>query len=181
MAHLRYYHYTALKEKLKRHAKIHPVIGSSYSALATLVFDTCLKKNGYLPKESYYGTSFERPGLTYSNWILQLKKAGVFAPYKEEDQVNEKTDWIRFKAGPLALPYVNKEKAHQEEMASIKDLHNVESRLSEEINMIKNEIKDMAAKIEEYLKPPVTDENAIKASKLSRDVERKISSFGQRM
>ncbi len=180
MPQSRYSCHVALRDKLKRLAKAHPVIGTSYSALATLIFDTSLKNRGYLPKESYYGTSFEQPGMTYSNWILKLKKAGIFAPFKEEDQLTDKSDWIRFKAGPVSLPYVNKEKEHQQEMASMSDLHNVDARLSEEIDMIKKEIRRMAAKIEVYLKPPVSDANAIKATTLSREVEKKISAFGRR-
>jgi predicted nucleotidyltransferase len=180
MAHVRYATYVSLRDKLKRLSKSHPVIGSSYSALATLVLDTALKNSGYIPKEVYYKTSFEKEGISYKEWILQLKKAGVFSSFKDEESNIEKSDWIRFKPGPSTIAYVNREKSLQNEMASMSDLHKVDARLSEEIDMIKNEIKDMAAKMEVYLKPPVTDENAIKATRLSMEVERKISAFGRR-
>ena len=58
------------------------------------------------------------------------KRQGILAPFKDEDQTSEKADWIRFKPGSVTLPYVNKEKLHQSEMASMQDLHN-EIHLSE--------------------------------------------------
>jgi len=130
MAHKRYDNYVALRDKLKRLAVSQSVIGTSYSALATLILDTALKNSGYLPKESYYGSPFQQPGVTYKEWITQLKRAGILAPFRDEDQEGEKSDWIRFKPGPVTLPYVNKEKLHQSEMASMEDLHN-EIHLSE--------------------------------------------------
>jgi len=130
MAQTSYRTWDSLKMKLKRLGKTHPVCAGSYSALATLVLETALKNSGYLPKESYYGSSFQQPGLTYKEWIAQLKRAGILAPFKDEDQTSEKADWIRFKPGSVTLPYVNKEKLHQSEMASMQDLHN-EIHLSE--------------------------------------------------
>jgi len=147
MAQKVYRSHVALKEKLKRLAKICPVIGKSYSALATLVLDTALKNSGYLPKESYYGSVFERPELTYKDWIEQLKRAGVFMPYKDEDKAMEKSDWIRFRPGPISLPYINKEKAHQEEMASMRDLHEAEARMSKKVARVADDVQDLKAQI----------------------------------
>jgi len=130
MAQSAYANYLALRGKLRRMSSTYSIIGNSYSALATLMLDTALKNSGYLPKESYYGSPFQQPGVTYKDWIAQLKRAGILAPFKDEDQTSEKADWIRFKPGPVTLPYVNKEKLHQSEMASMEDLHN-EIHLSE--------------------------------------------------
>lgn len=123
MAQTAYRTWDSLKMKLQRLGKIHAVCSKSYSALATILLDTALKNGGYLPKEAYYSSPFEQPGLTYKEWIAQLKRAGLLAPFKDEDQSVEKSDWIRFKPGPITLPYVNKEKAHQNEMVSMRDLH----------------------------------------------------------
>jgi SepF-like predicted cell division protein (DUF552 family) len=147
MAQRAYRNHVALKEKLKRLAKTQPVIGKSYSALATLLLDIALKNSGYLPKESYYGSPFEQAGRTYKDWIAQLKRAGVLAPFKDEDQESEKSDWIRFKPGPVTLPYVNKEKAHQEEMASMRDLHESEDRMLKKVARVADDVQDLKAQI----------------------------------
>ena len=124
-----------------------------------LIFDTALKNSGYLPKESYYGSPFEQPGLTYKEWIAQLKRAGILASFKDEDQLSEKSDWIRFKPGPVTLPYVNKEKTHQNEIASMRDLHDgmqsIEDRLDKkkadrtDLDETKRELSATNAKLEE--------------------------------
>ena len=147
MAQVKYATYVALRDKLKRLAKLHSVIGKSYSALATLSLDTALKNNGYLPKETYYGSSFEQEGVTYKEWIEQLKRAGVFLPYKDEDKAMEKSDWIRFRPGSITLPYINKEKAHQEEMASMRDLHEAEDRMSKKVARVADDVQDLKAQI----------------------------------
>jgi len=147
MSQATYRYHVALKEKLKRLGKVHPVIGKSYSALATLCFETALKKNGYLPKEAYYGSSFEQKGVTYKEWIEQLKRAGIFSPFKDEAQTMEKSDWIRFKPGTVTLPYINKEKAHQEEMASMRDLQESEDRMSKKVARVADDVQDLKAQI----------------------------------
>lgn len=179
MPQAKYVNHVALREKLKRLAKVHPVTGKSYSALATLCFDTALMNGGYLPKEVYYGSSFEQEGMTYKDWIEQLKRAGVFMPYKDEDKTMEKSDWIRFRPGPLSLPYINKEKAHQEEMASMRDLRDVEARMDEkkadrdEVQDLKarmNEIAEAVQKLQAASIPPDTDEK----KEIRKDVTNKL-------
>jgi len=147
MPQVKYANHVALRDKLKRLAKGHPVTGRAYSALATLCFDTALKNGGYLPKEIYYGSAFEQEGMTYKDWIEQLKRAGVFRPYKDEDKAMEKSDWIRFRPGPITLPYINKEKAHQEEMASMRDLHEAEDRMSKKVARVADDVQDLKAQI----------------------------------
>jgi hypothetical protein len=167
MAQKVYKNHVALRDKLKRLGKVHTVIGKSYSALSTLVFDTALVKNGYLPKESYYGSPFEQPGLTYKDWIEQLKRAGVLAPFKDEDKTMEKSDWIRFKPGPITLPYVNKEKAHQQEMASMRDVYESEARMDarkadrtevQDLKARMNEIAEAVQKLQIASAPPDSEE-----------------------
>jgi hypothetical protein len=154
MAQKAYANHVALREKLKRLSKVHPVIGVSYSALATLILDTALQNNGYIPKEAYYNSTFKQPGFTYSQWISLLIKAGVILPFKEEDQKNEKSDWIRFKPGPVTLPYVNKEKAHLNEMASMRDVYESEARVNaqkadrSELEQTKRELQETKSKFE---------------------------------
>lgn len=143
MAQSTYRNYIALKEKLKRQAKAHPVIGRSYSALATLCFETALKNNGFIPKESYYGTAFEQPMMSYTEWIAQLKRAGVFSSFSEGEQPTEKSSWIRFKPGPVTLPYINKEKMHLHEMASMQDLHELDARKAD-----RSELEETKANLE---------------------------------
>ncbi len=151
MAQKVYKNHVGLRDKLKRLGKVHSVIGKSYSALSTLILDTALKNSGYIPKESYYGAVFEQPGLTYKDWIEQLKRAGVLAPFKDEDKAMEKSDWIRFKPGPITLPYVNKEKTHQNEMASMRDVYESEARVDAKKadRSEVNELKERMAKFEE--------------------------------
>ena len=118
MPQKKYINHIALRDKLKRLSKSEKVIGKSYSALATLVFDTSLKNNGFLRKEVYYGSSFEQPDMTYKDWIEQLKKAGIFEHFKDENLNFEKADWIRFKPGPVTLSYINKEKIASKEIVT---------------------------------------------------------------
>jgi hypothetical protein len=129
------------------------------------VLDTAFKNNGYIPKEEYYGSSFEQPGMSYQDWILQLKRAGILAQYKDEDQPSEKADWIRFKPGPLTLPYVNKEKLHREEVASMRDVYDLEERLNsrkadrselEDLKARMNEIAEAVRDLQEASIPPDT-------------------------
>lgn len=147
MAQITYKTWDALKKKLYRLGKTHPVCSKSYTSLSTLVLDTALKNGGFIPKEVYYGSVFEQSGLTYKDWIAQLKRAGVIAPYKDEDKTSEKSDWIRFKPGPVTLSYVNKEKAYQEEMASMRDLHEAEDRMSEKVSRVADDVQDLKAQI----------------------------------
>ena len=151
MAQSAYANYLALRGKIRRIGEVHKICAKSYSALATLCFDTVFKNNGYLRKEAYYGTTFEQKGVTYKEWIEQLKKAGIFASYREEDKAVEKSDWIRFRPGPVTLPYVNKEKAQQEELASMRDLREVESRLDEK-KADRSDLDETKARLEEASK-----------------------------
>jgi hypothetical protein len=155
MAQSSYANYLALRGKLRRLSSTHAIIGKSYCALTTLVLDTALRNSGYLPKESYYGSPFEQPGLSYKDWIEKLKKAGVLAPFKDDDKTMEKSDWIRFKPGPITLPYVNKEKAHQQEMASMRDVYESEARVDAkkvdrtELEETKRELQETKSKLED--------------------------------
>jgi len=151
MAQGTYTNYLALRGKIRRIGLVHNVCAKNYSALATLCFDTAPKKNGYLPKEAYYGTQFEKKGVTYKEWIDQLKKAGIFSSYKDEDKAVEKSDWIRFRPGPVTLPYINKEKTQQEELASMRELREVESRLDEK-KADRSDLDETKAKLEETSK-----------------------------
>jgi hypothetical protein len=151
MPQVKYANHVALRDKIKRLSKADVSCLKSYSALATLCFDTALKNNGYLPKEAYYGTQFEKKGVTYKEWIEQLKKAGIFSSYKDEDKIVEKSDWIRFRPGPVTLPYINKEKTQQEELASMRDLREVESRLDEK-KADRSDLDETKARLEETSK-----------------------------
>lgn len=148
MPQVKYANHVALRDKIKRLSPSHECCLKSYSALATLCFDTALKNNGYLRKEAYYGTQFEQKGVTYKEWIEQLKKAGIFASYREEDKAVEKSDWIRFRPGPVTLPYINKEKTQQEELASMRELREVEHRLDEK-KADRSDVDETKAKLEE--------------------------------
>jgi hypothetical protein len=151
MAQGAYTNYLALRGKIRRIGSVHTVCAKNYSALATLCFETALKNNGYLPKEAYYGTMFEKKGVTYKEWIDQLKKAGIFSSYKDEDKAVEKSDWIRFRPGPVTLPYINKEKTQQEELASMRDLREVEFRLDGK-KADRSDLDETKARLEETTK-----------------------------
>ena len=151
MPQVKYANHVALRDKIKRLSKTDGSCLKSDSALATLCFDTALKNNGYLPKEAYYGTQFEIKGVTYREWIDQLKKSGIFTSYKDEDKAVEKSDWIRFRPGPVTLPYINKEKAQQEEIASMRDLREVESRLDGK-KADRSDLDETKARLEETTK-----------------------------
>jgi hypothetical protein len=134
--------------KLMRMGKNHPVCAKSSAALATLLLDTSLKFKGFLGSEKYYGTIFEQPGVTYEAWIIQLKRAGLLEHYREEGQLAQKSDWIRYKAGPVMLQYIDEEKRYRDEVASMRDVYDLEERI-ESKKADRSELEDLKVRMNE--------------------------------
>jgi hypothetical protein len=126
MAHKRFKVHKSLAEKLRRIKAKFPCLESS-DALATLLLETFLNNNGYLPSKCYYGTKFEIPGKTYTDWINELKEARALVQYKSEG--NRKSDFIRYSAGPLISQYINAEKFKTKEIASSEDITILETKI----------------------------------------------------
>lgn len=126
MAHKRFKMQKSMAEKLRRCKAKFPCLESSDS-LATLLLETFLSNNGYLSSKYYYGTKFEVPGKTYSDWIHELKEARALVQYKSEG--NRKSDFIRYSAGPLIAQYINAEKFKAKEVASAEDVTVLETKI----------------------------------------------------
>ena len=151
----------AMRIKLRRIGLPHP------ASLSTLILEAFIENAGLLPAREYYGSEHEVKGKKYQQWIEELRELGIIEPYKADDLERKGDDWIRFKPGKVIRLYINKEKSHQEEMASMRDLRDVEARMEakkadrDEVQDLKarmNEIAEAVQKLQAASLPPDNDE-----------------------
>ncbi len=117
------------------------------ASLSTLLFEAFLENGGLLPAREYYGSEHEIKGKKYQHWVDDLRALGILEPYKSDDLERKGDDWIRFKPGKIIRDYINKEKAHQEEMASMHDLQEAEARMSKQVARVADDVQDLKAQI----------------------------------
>jgi hypothetical protein len=130
----------AMRIKLRRIGISHP------ASLSTLILEAFIQNGGLLPAREYYGSEHEVKGKKYQQWVEDLRSLGIIEPYKADDLERKGADWIRFKPGKVIRNYINKEKAHQEEMASMRDLRDVESRMDAK-KADRDEVQDLKARM----------------------------------
>jgi SepF-like predicted cell division protein (DUF552 family) len=117
------------------------------ASLATLIIEAFMENGGLLPAREYYGSEHEIKGKKYQQWVDDLRVIGIIEPYKSDDLERKGDDWIRFKPGKVTRDYINKEKAHQEEMASMRDLQESEERISKKVARVADDVQDLKAQI----------------------------------
>lgn len=143
-------------------------------ALSTLLLDTFLLNEGFIPSRLYYKSCFEIKNKNYTQWIEDLKKFGLIEHFKLES--SNKSDWIRFKAGSVIRDYINKEKMLNDEIATVQELQNMENRSKEafatkkELFEVKNQIQTLASQIKKLLEPPVTEEELEEMRKIQEKI-----------
>lgn len=128
----------AMRLKLLRMKIPHP------GSLSTLLLESFLEKEGVIPSRVYYGSEHEVKGKKYQKWIDELVLAEVIEPFKSPDSVRKGDEWVKFKPGKIIREYINKEKFHQYEMASMMDLHHLDQRKAD-----RSELEETRAKLEE--------------------------------
>jgi len=117
------------------------------ASLSTLLFEAFMENSGLLPAREYYGSEHESKGRKYQQWVDELRVSGIIEPYKSDDLERKGDDWIRFKPGKVIRDYINKEKAHQEEMASMRDLQESEDRMLKKVARVADDVQDLKAQI----------------------------------
>jgi outer membrane murein-binding lipoprotein Lpp len=141
MPNVSWKHHRAMRLKFGRMKVPHP------ASLSTLILEAFLENGGLLPAREYYGSEHEVKGKKYHQWVDDLRSLGIIEPYKSDDLERKGDDWIRFKPGKIVRDYINKEKAHQEEMASMRDLHEAEDRISKKVDRVADDVQDLKAQI----------------------------------
>jgi hypothetical protein len=134
----------AMRLKLLRMKLPHPGL------LSTLLLESFLEKGGIIPSRVYYGSEHEVKGKKYQKWIDELVQAEVIEPFKSADSVRKGDDWVKFKPGKIIRDYINKEKSHQYEMASMMDLHELDQRKADrsELDETKAKLDATSAKLD---------------------------------
>mgnify|MGYP003375676296 CR=1 FL=1 len=159
----KYKSYAALRDKLKRSSIQYPVL-KQYASLATLFLDTFIETNGYLASKNYYGSKVEIAGKSYSEWIHELKIAGVVVPYKTEG--SKGSDFIRFSAGPLIVEYINAEKTKTREIALVSEValaSEVPSKAEfEELKARMCKVEEAVQDLKEASEPPDTEDKKVR-------------------
>ena len=153
-----------MKCRLQRSCKLHPCL-KQYGGLATILFDTFLKNNGYLSSKDYYDSKFEVPGKTYTDWIHELKEARVLVQYKTDGN-SKGSDFIRFSAGPLIVEYINAEKTKTREVALVSEValaSEVPSKAEfEELKARMCKVEEAVQELKEASEPPDTEDKKVR-------------------
>jgi hypothetical protein len=138
----------AMRIKFRRIKVPHP------GSLSTLILEAFIQNGGLIPAREYYGSEHEVKGKKYQQWVDDLRSLGIIEPYKADDLERKGDDWIRFKPGKVIRDYINKEKAHQEEMASMRDVYESEARFDAkkadrtELEETKRELQETKSKFQ---------------------------------
>jgi SepF-like predicted cell division protein (DUF552 family) len=117
------------------------------ATFATLLLEAFLENGGLIPAREYYGSEHEVKGKKYQQWVDDLRSLGILEPYKSDDLERKGDDWIRFKPGKVIRDYINKEKTHQQEMASMRDVYEAEDRMSKKVARVADDVQDLKAQI----------------------------------
>jgi hypothetical protein len=147
MPNMTWKNHKALRCKLTRIGMNHP------ASLATLLLEAFLENGGRISARCYYGTVHEIKGKKYQTWIDEIRSFGIIDNYKREDISKKGDDWIRYQPGQIIRQYINKEKIHQDEMASMKDVYEAEARFDEkkadrsELAETKKQLAETSAKL----------------------------------
>ena len=173
MPNIEWMQHKAMRCKFARMKVPHP------ASLATLVLEAFMENGGLFPAREYYGSEHEIKGKKYQQWVDDLRSIGIIEPYKYDDLERKGDDWIRFKPGKIIRDYINKEKTHQEEMASMRDLRDVEARMDakkadrSEVQDLKarmNEIGEAVQKLQAASAPP----DSIEKTEIRKEVTKKL-------
>ena len=171
MPHGRYTVQPALTSKLhrlsrkKEHSKF---LKKSLPALATVLIDTMIEQNGFLPKERYYGSKYEITGLNYSDWIVGLKRAGILESFSNER--GDKASWIRFRSGPVLAKYVNQQLTMQDQLATKRDVDELERKIDQRIRELDNRINKLQEEVRILTAPPPDAARQQKAHELTKQM-----------
>jgi len=161
MPNIEWMQHKAMRCKFARMKVPHP------ASLSTLILEAFMENGGLLPAREYYGSEHEVKGKKYQQWVDNLRELGILEPYKSDDLERKGDDWIRFRPGKLIRDYINKEKAHQEEMASMRDVYESEARVDakkadrSEVNELKermSKFEEIARRLEVATGDPITTE-----------------------
>lgn len=154
MAQKKYQHHEALKQKLKRLSRLHPIL-KNYTSITTLLFDTFLENQGIMSSRCYYKTLFQEPGKNYTQWIDELKKAGLLEHVETSNP--QKNDWVRYTPGLVTREYINKEKVLQKEIATRDEVPS-----KAEFNILKDELSNTKMELTDTKNRVTTIEESMK-------------------
>jgi len=99
--------------------------------LATTLLNMHFELGGILGSRQYYASSLETPGQSYTVWIERLIDNGWLV---RKADISTKQDYIKYQPGVKLMPYINKEKSAKEEIASVRELHNMKNQIMESVD-----------------------------------------------
>jgi hypothetical protein len=146
---------------------------SSHGATATLLLEAFLEDNGRITASKVVARGVCKEG-EFSLWRRQLIDKGWLV---WTDSQNDKGQYF---PGKKLLPYLNKEKSGQEEMASMRDLRRFEQNMDEkkadrseldELRRRMAKFEELASRLEAATRDPITDEKLAVQKKCAAEMK----------